>query len=59
MPESMWGDWLPKFVEATGAVAPTDEERAIIRRAEEIKFAHRRRLEKVCSDAGLPFKFAN
>lgn len=52
-PESMWGDWLPKFCAALDAVEPTPEEKAVLRRAAEIRAAHKARIGRVQSEFGF------
>jgi hypothetical protein len=47
MAESLWGDWLPKYVADLEAVEPTPEEKEILRRANQIKLAHKLRIELV------------
>jgi hypothetical protein len=45
--KSLWGDWLPDYVKALDAVAPSQEEKEILQKAAKIKATHKKRVKKV------------
>jgi len=47
MNESMWGDWLPKFVTELHEAEPTSEEKEILRKAAAIKAANKNRIDGI------------
>lgn len=50
--KSLWGYWLPEFVEALKTIEPTQEEKAILRKAREIQAEYKARIAALLATRG-------